>query len=916
MSAIKFSQLKLLTNPTGEIFFPVVYNGTNWKLTLDSIKGSFAPSWTDLQNKPVFHETAISGDYTRLNNLPAIPSNTSQLTNGAGFITTASLTWNNITGKPNLFSGVYNDLSGKPNLFSGSYNDLTDKPQLFDGNYNSLSNRPEIPSNTNQLANGAGFITTASITWESLQSSVPLAMVAKTGSYTDLGNKPDQALNTNSNVTFSSITFPDASVQSTAFIPLTFITPDDISLSGITTIALTGTGVTASAVGNAITLDISGGGSGNVGDFTFVGGTASLPLGSTMTLQTYQNGGNRESVLTLAPIGDSALDVGGGLRVRTAYGTGFEKSWTFNTDGSITFPDATLQSTAFVGTGNIQFRNDTLNNLNGVIITNADQTTTATAQISVPANGSGSILITNNNTSWGFESNGNLSLPGDLTLPTGWRISSNQINTGLGTTVTSISLITESLSVDRRLEIYSESNRLHLDSHNPTTELYIGDNSQFIALQQSGEIFVSATGGLSLHGGGANSLARVVIPDQEDAPFTPLYVINTGTPGVIIQAGATPRNWQFRGSDGGLVFPDNTVQTTAWLGTADVVRNVTSLGGTVSIQTASQQGDPDKTWLFKHDGAGALVLTDGSTIRAKHGFNILATAPEFVNFTSIRNFDSLSFLDLTNIVIINPTASILAAIDPSTSTCVAVTGTTVRLMLDNGVVQNYQLTSTFVGEENNPFYGLPVWTATIPNSGIASTSIKEVSFGYSANWRFDTAGRITFPDGTTSTGATIFANSSSYKIQTISFAGSPSNLVSTYEFGVASITIPGNGIIYNEGQSGYWALDGVNGEFSFPNNSRISYGLNNAGLTEDDLKIQAINTGNVVVSANGADWIFGTDGSLTLPDSTVQTTAWTTTSNYTPATPSDWSGTPPTTIAEALDRLAARIKLIDGGIGA
>jgi len=142
-------------------------------------------------------------------------------------------------------------------------------------------------------------------------------------------------------------------------------------------------------------------------------------------------------------------------------------------------------------------------------------------------------------------------------------------------------------------------------------------------------------------------------------------------------------------------------------------------------------------------------------------------------------------------------------------------------------------------------------------------------------WTFALDGSLTFPDGTTSTGATVFANSSSYKIQTISFGGSPSNVVSTFEFGVASMTIPGNGIIYNEGQEGYWALDGANKQFTFPNLSRISYGLGNAGLTVDDLKIQSVNTGNVVVSANGEDWVFNTTGALTFPDSTTQTTAYT-----------------------------------------
>lgn len=46
--------------------------------------------------------------------------------------------------------------------------------------------------------------------------------------------------------------------------------------------------------------------------------------------------------------------------------------------------------------------------------------------------------------------------------------------------------------------------------------------------------------------------------------------------------------------------------------------------------------------------------------------------------------------------------------------------------------------------------------------------------------------------------------------------------------------------------------------------------------------------------------IDGTDGSI----------------KYYPSTPADWAGTPPTTIGEAIDRLAARLKLIDGGVGA
>lgn len=37
---------------------------------------------------------------------------------------------------------------------------------------------------------------------------------------------------------------------------------------------------------------------------------------------------------------------------------------------------------------------------------------------------------------------------------------------------------------------------------------------------------------------------------------------------------------------------------------------------------------------------------------------------------------------------------------------------------------------------------------------------------------------------------------------------------------------------------------------------------------------------------------------------------------YTPSTPADWDGTSPTTLGEALDRLATVVKNLNGGTGA
>ena len=97
-------------------------------------------------------------DWSLVNNKPTIPTNTNQLTNGAAFITAASLTWTNVSGKPTFAtvatSGAYGDLSGRPSLAtvatSGVYSDLSGRPSLAtvatSGAYGDLSGRPTIPT--------------------------------------------------------------------------------------------------------------------------------------------------------------------------------------------------------------------------------------------------------------------------------------------------------------------------------------------------------------------------------------------------------------------------------------------------------------------------------------------------------------------------------------------------------------------------------------------------------------------------------------------------------------------------------------------------------------------------------------------------------------------------------------------------
>ena len=144
-----------------QVATPEVIEGINNRL--DAIDGeieNLAPvatsgNYNDLTNKPNLAPVATSGSYNDLTNKPTIP-----------VVPTLA---------PVATSGNYNDLTNKPNLAtvatSGSYNDLTNKPTIpvvptlapvaTSGNYSDLTNKPTIPTNTNQLINGAGFITTS-----------------------------------------------------------------------------------------------------------------------------------------------------------------------------------------------------------------------------------------------------------------------------------------------------------------------------------------------------------------------------------------------------------------------------------------------------------------------------------------------------------------------------------------------------------------------------------------------------------------------------------------------------------------------------------------------------------------------------------------------------------------------------------
>jgi len=79
----------------------------------------------------------------------------------------------------------------------------------------------------------------------------------------------------------------------------------------------------------------------------------------------------------------------------------------------------------------------------------------------------------------------------------------------------------------------------------------------------------------------------------------------------------------------------------------------------------------------------------------------------------------------------------------------------------------------------------------------------------------------------------------------------------------------------------------------------------------DDLIVNAsnISIGNNGITADITGSVFADDSSMVIDGVNGQVV-------YTPATASDWNGNAPTTVGEAIDRLAALVKTLNGGIGA
>lgn len=110
---------------------------TNW-----NNKSDFSGNYNDLTNKPT---------------IPTVPTNVSDFTNDAGYITS-----DDISGKTNQSDFTAHTANTTAHVTQSEKNTWNNKSD-FSGSYNDLSNKPTIPTSASQLTNDSGYITSSAL---------------------------------------------------------------------------------------------------------------------------------------------------------------------------------------------------------------------------------------------------------------------------------------------------------------------------------------------------------------------------------------------------------------------------------------------------------------------------------------------------------------------------------------------------------------------------------------------------------------------------------------------------------------------------------------------------------------------------------------------------------------------------------
>jgi hypothetical protein len=714
--------------------------------------------------------------YSSLSGTPTIPTNNNQLTNGAAYITSAALsglaTETYVTTRGYLTTVAYADVTGKPTLFSGSYADLTNKPTLFSGSYADLTNKPTIPTNNNELTNGAayitsaalsglasetyvttrGYITSAALSTYALTSSIPtdISQLTDTQSLLGQGGGGGGTTYITNNVAnpFSfSIAGDDSTLREIA-------NGESIKITGaggitVTTDAegnVTVTGTPASLAGYATESYVTS--RGYITGLSFNDLTDKPNLAGTYTFNvaaddsTLRTIGTEETVkfvgaggITTASDDEGKITITQGTTSSLVNGA---KTFGLDSNGVITFTGSYSQSPSmFVSTA-------------GFALSKVYASGGSATQVDIGNNvsitvGIGDDEITGLETAkgWYFKTDGDLEIPGNI-------CSEGNINIEVN--------LTDST---RRRWQFGEDGALTFPNG-----MTMGDLDGAEGIQGSADTLI---GIISQGIGGSATLQWVDDPEDATAVaavvVNSLFAANTGTVQIITgDIGPVPEHsWTF-GTDGSLTLPDGS--PILFGGNNCRIQalqafSISSDGG-IAVEVT------DKQWLFNPDGTLELPgdirsngninidinLTDSTLRRWQFGEDGALTLPEGGRINAV-GYNNIVRLGNDGFMVAN------GSIFNENETGLSING-------QNSDAGTYiQIPGRTASENGEPLIISHNWDAAINIQGGGGI------------WSFGSDGGITFPDDTVQT--TAWTGVADYN----NLINKP-NLASTYQFSVAA----------------------------------------------------------------------------------------------------------------------------------
>jgi len=493
--------------------------------------------------------------YNKLSGTPTIPTNNNELTNGAGYITSAALsglaTETYVTTRGYLTTVAYADVTGKPTLFSGSYADLTDKPTLFSGSYVDLTNKPTIPTDINQLTDVSGLLGQGGGGTTYITNNV-----ANPFSFSIAGDDSTlREIKSGESIKFTG----------TGGISITSDAEGNLTIAG-TPVSLTGYATESYVTSRGYITGLSWN---DLTDKPNLAGTYSFNVAADDS--TLREISADETVKFIGAGGiTTSSDAEGKITITqgtTSSLVNGAKTFGLDSNGVITFTGSYSQSPSmFVSTA-------------GFALSKVYASGGSATQVDIGNNvsitvGIGDDEITGLETAkgWYFKTDGDLEIPGNIC---------SEGNINIEVNLTDSTRRRWQFGEDGALTL-PEGGRINAVGYNNIVRL--GNDGFMVA---NGSIFNENETGLSINGQNSDAGTYIQIPGRTASENgEPLIISHNWDAAINIQGGGGI--WSF-GSDGGITFPDDTVQTTAWTGVADYnnLINKPNLAGTYTWSIAA-----------------------------------------------------------------------------------------------------------------------------------------------------------------------------------------------------------------------------------------------------------------------------------------------------------------------------------------